>query len=227
MRNSPERFELDDYDEAPKPRRKAKPAQQAQARAIALPRPQNPMLAVLIARPGATIACAAFAALMTGIAVNALLLQKGRHPAPLFSVKPALQQAAPATAPAVVQPKAPPADDDDAPAPAQPKSVAPSPPVRPAALAEAKPAAKPEPKSDSIGALLRNGPVASDQGKTVAAAQRALAKLGHAVKADDAMGPGTRQAIEKFERDNKLPVTGELNPRTMRKLSAVAGMPVE
>ena len=49
----------------------------------------------------------------------------------------------------------------------------------------------------------------------MAAAQRALTKLGYGtLKSDGAIGPGTRQAIEKFERDRRLPVTGDLNSRT-------------
>lgn len=221
-----------DFEDAPKPRRKAKPAAQATARAIALPRQTNPMLAVLIARPGATIACAAFAALMTGIAVNALVLQKGRHPAPLFAARSA-PDTAPAASPAPAANAAPAAKAQPQPAEAAgqaesapAKQALPAPPPRPAA--EPKQAAKAETKSDAIGALLRNGPAgAADASKTVMSAQRALAKLGHAVKADGMYGPGTRQAIEAFERAHKLPVTGELNPRTTRKLAAVAGMPVE
>ena len=54
-------------------------------------------------------------------------------------------------------------------------------------------------------------------------AQKALSKLGYAVKPDGAMGPGTRAAIEKFERGAKLPVTGEATGRTLRELVARAG----
>jgi peptidoglycan hydrolase-like protein with peptidoglycan-binding domain len=55
-----------------------------------------------------------------------------------------------------------------------------------------------------------------------------LSKLGYAaLRSDGVIGPGTRQAIEKFERDRRLPVTGELNPRTVRELSAQAGMAIE
>jgi peptidoglycan hydrolase-like protein with peptidoglycan-binding domain len=58
----------------------------------------------------------------------------------------------------------------------------------------------------------------------VLAAQRQLNKLGYGpVKPDGLFGLGTRQAIEKFERDRKLPVTGDLNARTSRDLAAAAG----
>jgi peptidoglycan hydrolase-like protein with peptidoglycan-binding domain len=41
------------------------------------------------------------------------------------------------------------------------------------------------------------------------------------------MGPTTRQAIERFERERKIPVTGELGARTVRELAAQSGLPVE
>jgi hypothetical protein len=67
----------------------------------------------------------------------------------------------------------------------------------------------------------------SDPGDTVLAGQRALARLGYSVKVDGLMGSGTRQAIERFEQDKRLPVTGEFNARTMRELSSASGIAVQ
>ena len=67
----------------------------------------------------------------------------------------------------------------------------------------------------------------SDPGDTVLAGQRALARLGYSVKVDGLMGSGTRQAIERFEQDKRLPVTGEFNARTMRELSGASGIAVQ
>jgi peptidoglycan hydrolase-like protein with peptidoglycan-binding domain len=68
----------------------------------------------------------------------------------------------------------------------------------------------------------------ADQQRPVAAAQRALTKLGYGpLKADGIMGEGTRQALERFERDRRLAVTRDLSPRTIRELSAQAGVPIE
>jgi peptidoglycan hydrolase-like protein with peptidoglycan-binding domain len=62
----------------------------------------------------------------------------------------------------------------------------------------------------------------------VAAGQRALAKLGYgSTKVDGILGPETRLAVERFERERRLPVTGELGDRTARELSALTGIPVE
>lgn len=56
------------------------------------------------------------------------------------------------------------------------------------------------------------------------AAQKALAKLGHGgLTADGLMGPGTRAAIEHFQKAKGLEVTGELGPRTLKALNAGAG----
>jgi peptidoglycan hydrolase-like protein with peptidoglycan-binding domain len=41
------------------------------------------------------------------------------------------------------------------------------------------------------------------------------------------MGPATRTAIERFERDRRLTPTGELNPRTVRELTAAFGQPLD
>ena len=60
--------------------------------------------------------------------------------------------------------------------------------------------------------------------KSVIFAQRALAKLGYALHQDGVYGGTTRQAIEKFERSNGLPVKGELSPKILRLLGARAGV---
>jgi peptidoglycan hydrolase-like protein with peptidoglycan-binding domain len=51
-----------------------------------------------------------------------------------------------------------------------------------------------------------------------------LAKLGYALHQDGVYGGTTRQAIEKFERSNGLPVKGELSPKILRLLGARAGV---
>ncbi len=57
----------------------------------------------------------------------------------------------------------------------------------------------------------------------VLATQRALQRLGYVVKPDGAMGPGLKKAIESFERDNGLPVTGELNAKVAKAIVTRAG----
>ena len=56
------------------------------------------------------------------------------------------------------------------------------------------------------------------------AAQKALLKLGFVLKPDGVFGGTTRQAIERFERDQGMPVKGDLTPRIMRMLAAESGV---
>ena len=60
------------------------------------------------------------------------------------------------------------------------------------------------------------------------AVQRALNDFGYGpVKATGIYGPETIAAIQKFERDRKLPVTGQISPRLLRELAALTGRPLE
>lgn len=56
--------------------------------------------------------------------------------------------------------------------------------------------------------------------RKVEAVQRALVKLGYKLDVDGLAGPATRAAIEKFERANRLPVTGRAEGRTLQALTA-------
>ncbi len=64
--------------------------------------------------------------------------------------------------------------------------------------------------------------------KRVTAVQRALSDFGYGqIKPTGVFDPDTRAAIEKFERDHKLPVTGQLSDRVVRELAAMTGRPLE
>jgi hypothetical protein len=224
------------------------PAERRPSRVLAVLRPAR----VLLTHPREAIAGVILLAAASAITVNALGLQRGRHPAPLFAgsrveqraqaplppARPIQSQAQPQPQP---QTQAQPAVGSAAPVVAAARPVKPSTspiaelirtseaPVRPAAVtADAKPS------RDGIGELIRAGeaglrPPANvgDPGR-VAAAQRALIKLGYGpLKADGVMGVGTRQALERFEKDRRLPVTGELASRTLRDLTAQSGISVE
>ena len=95
----------------------------------------------------------------------------------------------------------------------------------------------PQPARSAIGDLIRLGDMPPippalvakvEPSRLVTSGQRALAKLGYGpMKADGVLGPSTRQAIERFERDRRLTVTGDFAPRTARELAAASGLPVE
>lgn len=64
--------------------------------------------------------------------------------------------------------------------------------------------------------------------RRVAAVQRALTEYGYAqLKPTGTIGSDTQVAIQRFERDRKLPVTGQVSDRVVRELSAMIGHPVE
>lgn len=165
----------------------------------------------LAARPSRTIAGAAFAAVMTGIVINALFLQKTHR----FAVIAPPVSTAPAKAPASAAPPA------QAVAPAE---TAPAPPARPAdlgALIEAT--AAPAHGGDPIRDLLRAEPKEGAEAKRLTlAAQNALIKLGFAIKADGVDGASTRQAIQQFERSHGLIPLGEITPKLVRQLTEAA-----
>ncbi len=155
------------------------------------------------------------------------LIRQGEIPRAPRTAEP-VRPAEPPARPALQAPKAPP--------PAPPRDpigdLIRSGDEKPAAPS-APPAA--QPAADPIGDLLRSeNPVPpayvgrADSSALVASGQRALVKLGFGpLKADGLMGPSTRQAIERFERERKLPVTGEFGPRTARELALQSGLPVE
>lgn len=60
------------------------------------------------------------------------------------------------------------------------------------------------------------------------AVQRALTDFGYGqIKPTGSMGPETQAAIERFERDRKLPVTGKLSDQMLRELAVVTGRTIE
>ena len=167
----------------------------------------------LMTRPARTIAGAALTAVMVGVVVNALVLQKGHRVAPA-----AAPIATPAAnlAPAASPPAAASAD--------RPSSVAAQPPARPVGLGALIEATAPH-SDDPIRDLIR-----ADQGTTkdndsrrlTLAAQTALIKLGYQVKADGVPGASTQQAIQQFERGHGFIPLGEITPRMVKELTAAA-----
>lgn len=151
----------------------------------------------------------AVATFVASVGWNALMLQTSKHPAPLFG-KPAVDVAR--------RPE---------PAPA------PLPVPRPAVQAPATlPVAEPAPRvqgGDPIGTLIRSGePARPADPQRVSAAQSALTKLGLGpLKSDGVMGSGTKQALERFEREHNLPVTGTLAVRTTKLLTQITGIAID
>ena len=204
--------------------------------------------------PGARIGAAGLAAMSLAIVVNALLLQDQRHAAPLFQMNLHEQPSAATVSQAVPPLPAPRPVELSSPQPARTAPVQRVDTMRvdpigkeiarldqQAARAEAAPRIE-KPKAveakpvearhaDAIGGLIRNAGIAtqtaSDPDTSVVAAQRALMKLGFVLRPDGVFGGTTRQAIERFERDNRMPVRGELTPKVKAELARQSGMEIE
>jgi hypothetical protein len=158
--------------------------------------------------------CLGLVAAATGyILVNALFLQSGRHPAPIFTEvanPPPAQSAAPITGSVPMPPRRQPA----ARLPAATLPAAPPQPVKTAA------AVRSDNRPDPIAELL-------EPANRTMAVQRALSEFGYGqIKPTGTLGPETKAAIEKFERDHRLPVTGQVSERLTRELSTMKGGPL-
>lgn len=137
------------------------------------------------------------------VAVNALFLQSGPHPAPLFKASLLPLTEATHSVPVVV------------------------PRPRPA---EAGPPRVEAPKSAAAPTSAGRGDVIADMLSTrrLIALQRALAQYGYGqIKPTGVVDADTRAAIEKFERERKLPVTGQPSERVARELSGLTGRPLD
>ena len=205
------------------------------------------LMEIALATPRRVYISAGVAALVAGIGANALLLQMGRHPAPLLAsvAHDPLPASASTAAPAgTVEPvalyapptptseystasaAAPPGGDisraTQASAPDTTSSIA------PAAQDKQHQSSAPngERRSaalgpDQIGALLRGKP--DDGSPLVRAAQIALAKLGYAVKSDGVEDGATRRALRHFERAHGLTPTTKISSELVKQLTAAAG----
>jgi peptidoglycan hydrolase-like protein with peptidoglycan-binding domain len=81
-----------------------------------------------------------------------------------------------------------------------------------------------------VSAPAHNDPIAEliAPSKQIVAIQRALADFGYGqLKPTGVYDVATKMAIEKFERDRQLPMTGVISEPLIRELSAVTGRPLE
>lgn len=194
------------------------------------------------------------------IIVNALFLQKGPHPAPIFAARPLLAQEM-TIAPRLPNTSAPEAANQgrlqlianiqkelnrkgfyDGPADGiwgartdtavrdfiQTAGLKTTPEasdglLRAVTTSNAKPASTTgaATQSDPIGKLIAPS-------KRVTAVQRALADFGYGqIKVTGVFGADTKVAVEKFERDRRLPIDGQISDRFVRELAAMTGRPLE
>jgi hypothetical protein len=237
-------------DEMPRRRRGAKAvAVEAEERGL--------LMRILLHSPKDMVAGLLAATAISAIVANALFLQAGRHPSPMFgSTAPSAQplpRPRPAEAAAIRSIELTPADVKAAETKAEPKYES-----KYESKGESKYESKGEPKPDVMSnlvvktttppappaatppaaappaAVLRPPapvPVATPHtaaGRKIAAVQRALTDYGYGqLKPTGLIGADTQAAITKFERDRKLPVTGQMSDRLVKELSAMTGRPID
>ena len=200
------------------------------------------VMRVLLYSPKDLVAGALAFAAVSAIVANALLLQAGRHPAPLFGTVVTIPPVASTSANPL--PRARPVEADIA--IPEPKQVEPKlveskvadPKVADpltnlvkatsAAPAVTSPVPRP-PASIPVATGSDAGVALSSAGlRRVAAVQRALTEYGYGqLKPTGTVGSDTQAAIQKFERARKIPVTGQMSDRLVRELSAMIGHPLD
>ena len=240
---------IDDDDEMPRRRRRG-----AKAVAIEAEEERGLVMRIFLHSPKDMIAGLLAAAAICAIVANALFLQAGRHPSPMFGSVVTL----PAPQAAVVSPLPRPRPveitrpvDSDPPEirpvevrgadpkhveikSAEPKnndsknndSKNADPMTNLVVKSTGAPAAAPSNVVRPPAPIPTNGQSAG--ARRVAAVQRALTQYGYGqLKPTGAVGADTQAAISKFERDRKLPVTGQMSDRLVKELTAMIGHPID
>jgi len=184
---------------------------------------------ILLHNPKDVIAGGIALIAIMAVIVNALFLQAGRHPAPMFGSAAALP--AVAMPPANHLPRARPVEADASQSESRAADKAADPLGSLVKASSAVPTAQsniPRPPA-AIPVSHVDGTNASGNGsRRVAAVQRALTEYGYGqLKPTGVMGSETQTAIQKFERARKLPVTGQVSDRLVRELAATIGHPIE
>ncbi|MBN8532675.1 MAG: peptidoglycan-binding protein [Rhizobiales bacterium] len=80
---------------------------------------------------------------------------------------------------------------------------------------------------DELLDLVRNAGADGPPQRTVRDIQKALNKAGYGpLKEDGQWGPTTRQALTRFEQDNRLPMKGEPKGQNIKTLASVTGVQI-
>jgi hypothetical protein len=155
---------------------------------------------------------------VAAIVVNRLFLQPGRHPAPIFAVRP--PKSAHTTAMAAERSRLPEANPPRPEAAAKTDVAKTDPPPRNDSVPLPRPrqGASQPPRSDAAVGESTNPPW------QVSAVQRTLNQAGYGpIKVSGILDDSTREGIARFEHDHNLPITGQNTARVRHALGAVTG----
>jgi hypothetical protein len=235
-----------DDDDTPRRRRGAK------AMVVEADTERGLVMRILLHSPKDLVAGALAVAAIGAIVANALFLQSGPHPSPMFGSVVTLPAPAPSPVSPLPRPRPVEATKAEA-APAEPRAVesktadiktADTKPVEPRAsdtkaadpltnLVKATSAAPvatssiPRPPAP-IPFPSHNDNLAPGGSRRVAAVQRALTENGYGqLKPTGTIGSDTQAAIARFERERKIPATGQMSDRMVHELSAMIGHSID
>jgi hypothetical protein len=209
------------------------------ANAVAVEAERGFAMRVLMHSPKDVIAGGLAFAAVSAIVTNALFLQAGRHPAPMFGSSVAVPAGN-------LLPRPRPVEADTTVLESRPieirsaesktvesktmesktvESKAADPKAAdPMANLVKTTAAAPTPPSNVVRPP---APIPSPSHR-VAAVQRVLTENGYGqLKATGTIGSDTQAAIQKFEREHKMPPTGQVSDRLVRELAAMVGHPID
>jgi Putative peptidoglycan binding domain len=199
------------------------------------------VMSIFLYSPKDVIAGALALAAIVAIIANALFMQAGRHPAPMFGMVttlPAVASPVVASVPASLLPRPRPVEADSAlpetrladPKAADAKAVDPMTTlVKTTSTVQAATANIPRPPMTvPVSSRVDSVPVSIGGSHRVAAVQRALTEYGYGqLKPTGIVGSDTQVAIQKFEKARKLPVTGQVSDRLVHELAATIGHSIE
>ena len=209
------------------------------------------VMRIFLHSPKDVIAGALALAAIVAIVANALFMQAGRHPAPMFGTLTTLPAGASpvvASVPASLLPRPRPVEADTVlsetrpadpkaadPKAADPKAADPKAAdpmtslVKTTSTVQAATANIPRPPMTvPVSSRVDSVPVSNGGSHRVAAVQRALTEYGYGqLKPTGVVGSDTQVSIQKFEKARKLPVTGQVSDRLVHDLAALIGHPIE
>lgn len=239
-----------DDDDTPRRRRGAK------AMVVEADTERGLVMRILLHSPKDLVAGALAVAAIGAIVANALFLQSGPHPSPMFGSVVTLPAPAPSVSP-LPRPRPAEATKAEA-APAEPRVVE-------SRIADTKAAdikaveskaadikASDTKAADPLTNLVKatsaapvatssiprppapipfpshNDNLAPGGSRRVAAVQRALTEYGYGqLKPTGTIGSDTQAAIARFERERKIPATGQMSDRMVHELSAMIGRSID
>jgi hypothetical protein len=242
---------ITDDDDTPRRRRGAK------AMVVEAETERGLMMRILLHSPKDLVAGALAVAAIGAIVANALFLQSGPHPSPMFGSVVTLPAPAPSSVSPFPRPRPAEATKAEA-APAEPRAVesktadtkaADTKAVEPkAADIKASDTKAADPLTNLVKATSaapvatssiprppapipfpsHNDNLAPGGSRRVAAVQRALTEYGYGqLKPTGTIGSDTQAAIARFERERKIPATGQMSDRMVHELSAMIGHSID